>query len=186
MYKKRAQLPQGLSWTSLKAEWRAWFVAKGPVLAFGAKFGAVMLVLYGLLVLPFSERVLYSYLEANAWASNFILNILRQGTQVSDVTIRSPEFAIAIKRGCDAVEPTGLLCGAILAFPGSFRRKLAGMIAGTIILQVLNLVRIVTLFLIGSHLPAFFPTAHLEIWPAVFIIVAIVYFVGWKGWALEK
>ena len=139
-----------------------------------------------LLALPAVDRILYSYLEANAWASNFILNLLRQGTQVSDVTIRSPEFAIAIRRGCDAIEPTGLLCGAILAFPGPFVRKLTGMLAGMVILQALNLVRIVTLFLIGSHIPAFFPSAHLEIWPALFIIAAIICFVGWKGWALEK
>jgi exosortase/archaeosortase family protein len=185
MTKKRDKLPRGISWKSLKAEWRAWFVAKSPVLAFGAKFGALMVLLYGVLALPFSERILYSYLEANAWASNFILNLLRQGTNVTEVTIRSPEFAIAIRRGCDAVEPTGLLCGAILAFPGSWSRKWAGMLGGIVILQLLNLIRIVTLFLIGSHLPAFFPSAHLEIWPALFIIVAIICFVGWKGWALE-
>ncbi len=185
MTKKRTKAKPGLSWASLQAEWQAWFVAKGPVLAFGAKFGALLLLLYGLLALPFSDRMLYSYLEANASASNLILNFLRQGTHVTDVTIRSSEFAIAIRRGCDAVEPTGLLWGAILAFPGSLRRKLVGMIAGTIILQLLNLVRIVSLFLIGSHLPALFPSAHLEIWPAMFIIVAIIFFVWWKGWALE-
>ena len=185
MTKKRIKTTTGLSWSSLRAEWRTWFIAKGPVLLFGAKFGVLMLLLYGILALPFAERLLYSYLEANAWASNLILNFLRQGTQVTDVTIRSPEFAIAIRRGCDAIEPTGLLCGAILAFQGSLPRKLVGMVAGTIILQALNLVRIVSLFLIGSHLPAFFSSAHLEIWPALFIIVAIVCFVGWKGWALE-
>ena len=185
MAKKRDQVP-GLSWKSLKAEWLAWYVEKRPVLLFGAKFGALMVLLYGVLALPIADRVLYSYLEANAWASNFILNLLRQGTQVTEVTIRSANFAIAIRRGCDAVEPTGLLCGAILAFPGPFLRKLAGMLAGIVILQALNLVRIVTLFLIGTHLPAFFPSAHLEIWPALFIIVAILCFIGWKGWALEK
>ncbi len=186
MSKKRIKRTPGLSWSSLQAEWRAWFIAKGPVLAFGAKFGALMLLLYGLLALPFAERMLYSYLEVNAWVSNFILNLLWQGTHVTDVTIRSPEFAIAIRRGCDAIEPTGLLCGAILAFQGSLSRKLVGMVAGTIILQLLNLVRIVSLFLIGSHMPAFFPSAHLEIWPALFIIVAIICFVGWKGWALDE
>jgi exosortase family protein XrtM len=186
MSRKRPQSPPGLSWRSLGAEWRAWFESKKPVLAFAAKFGALIVLIYGLLALPFSERILYSYLEANAWLSNLILNLLRQGTQVSEVTIRSPEFAIAIRRGCDAIEPTGLLCGAILAFPGSLRRKFAGIVAGTVILQLLNLVRIVTLFLIGSHAPSFFASAHLEIWPAVFIIVAIICFVGWKEWALEK
>jgi len=178
-----------LSWNSLKAEWRAWFINKAPVLLFGAKFGGFMLLLYGVLALPYSEKVLYSYLEANAWFSSLILNVFGQGTHVSDVTIRSTssDFAIAIRRGCDAIEPTGLLCGAILAFPALFYRKLAGMAAGVIILQVLNLIRIVTLFWVGSHFSrSVFDSMHLEIWPAMFIMTAIVCFVGWKGWALEK
>jgi exosortase/archaeosortase family protein len=185
MPKPRAQTT-GLSWSAFQAEWRVWFVAKRPVLVFCAKFGALIVLLYGLLALPVAERWLYSYLEANAWVSNFILDLLRQGTRVTDVTIRSPEFAIAVRRGCDGVEPTGLLCGAILAFPGPLRRKFAGIIGGTIALQALNLVRIVTLFLIGRHLPAWFPSAHLEIWPAVFILVAILCFARWKEWALAE
>jgi exosortase family protein XrtM len=184
--KRGKQRKPGLSWSLLKSEWRSWFAGKAPVLLFGAKFGALVLLLYGILAVPFSERILYSYLEANAWISNLILDALGQGTHVSGVTIQSPVFAIAIRRGCDAVEPTWLLCAAILAFPGSFTHKLAGMFVGTVILQLLNLCRIVTLYWIGSHFPAFFPSAHLEIWPTVFIIVAIIYFIGWKGWAIEK
>ena len=168
---------------SLKAECQSWVVSKGPVLIYVAKFGLLVALLYGLLAIPFSDRILYSYLEANAWVSNLILNSLGQGTHVSEVTIQSPVFAVAIRRGCDAVEPTWLLCAAILAFPGSFRNKLVGMMAGLVILQLLNLVRIVTLYLIGTHFPSFFPSAHLEIWPTLFILMSIAIFVGWKGWA---
>lgn len=163
--------------------WQSWFAGKAPVLIFGAKFGGLVLLLYALMAIPFSERMLYAYLEANAWMSNLILNGLGQGTQVSEVTIQSATFTVAIRRGCDAVEPTWLVCAAILAFPGKFAMKLAGMLAGLVLLQLLNLVRIVTLYLIGTHYPALFPSAHLEIWPTVFILAAILIFVGWKGWA---
>jgi hypothetical protein len=27
---------------------------------------------------------------------------------------------------------------------------------------------------------------HLEIWPALFIVVAIALFIGWKGWAHDE
>jgi exosortase/archaeosortase family protein len=186
MNKRDRHKQRGLSWDGLKAEWISWFKSKLPVLIFVAKFGALMLVFYTISALPFSERTLYSYLKANAWFSNFILNICGQATHVSDVTIRSPAFAIAIRKGCDAVDPTALLCAAILAFPGLFFRKLIGMAAGIVILQLLNVVRIVTLYFIGSHFPAFFPSAHLEIWPALFILVAILCFVGWRDWATES
>jgi exosortase family protein XrtM len=184
--KQKKKMQSGLSWEALTSEWRSWLAGKGPVLIFAAKFGGLILLLYAILAFPFSDRILYSYLEANAWVSNLILNGFGQGTHVNEVTIQSPEFAIAIHRGCDAVEPTWLLCAAILAFPGAFRQKLFGMLAGIVGLQLLNLVRIVSLYLIGSHFPAFFPSAHLEIWPTIFILTAIVFFVGWKGWSIEE
>lgn len=187
--KKRSKKQQpGLSWSALRNEWRSWWLGKAPVIFFGAKFGALIILLYALLALPAADRLLYGYLKANAWLSSGILDLLGQGTHVSDVTIASStsSFAIAIRRGCDAVEPTWLLCAAILAFPGPWKRKLAGMLAGIVVLQVLNLVRIVTLYLIGNRFPSMFASMHLEVWPAVFILVAITLFVGWKGWAHEE
>jgi len=187
--KRGDKKPKGLSWGAFKDEWRAWWKGKAPVLFFGAKFGGLILLLYVLLSLPVADMALYHYLRVNAWLSNGILNLLGQGTHVTDVTIASSTspFAIAIRRGCDAVEPTWLLCAAILAFPGPWLRKLIGMGVGIVILQLLNLVRIVTLYLIGARCShSVFDSMHLEIWPAAFIVVAIALFIGWKGWALDE
>jgi len=153
------------------------------VFRFVLKFGFLLALFYGLLVTPYFDRTLYSYLEANAWLSNAILNGFGQHTQVSEVTIESPQFSIAIRRGCDAVEPTWLFCAAVLSFRAPLMRKLLGIMAGTVLLQLLNLVRIVTLYWIGLYVPGIFDSAHLEIWPTVFIIVAIVLFVGWIEWS---
>ena len=87
---------------------------------------------------------------------------------------------MAIRRGCDAVDPTWLLCAAMISFPASFLHKLKGMLTGIVILQALNLIRIITLYWIGMHFPGFFNPAHLEVWPTAFIIVAIGLFIIWK------
>ena len=75
---------------SLKAEWQSWFANKSPIFLFGLKFGLLLVLYYGVVATPFCERLLYSYLEANAWLANAILNLLGQGTHVSEVTIFSP------------------------------------------------------------------------------------------------
>ncbi len=168
---------------TLKERWLAWYANQGPLLLFGLKFGLSLALLYTLLSLTFFDRALYTYLEANAWLANAILRGLGQPTHVSEVTIQSPLFVMAIRRGCDAVEPTWLLCTALFAFPASMIQKVRGMLMAIILLQALNLVRIITLYWIGIHLPAFFNTAHVELWPTVFIIVCIVYFVSWKEWS---
>src|ERR1700683_2861290 len=102
---------------SFKARWLSWYVSQRPVLVFGLKFGGALILLYALLSLPLFDHALYAYLEANAWLANAILLGLGQHTHVSEVTIQSPQFVMAIRRGCDAVEPTWLLCAALISFP---------------------------------------------------------------------
>ena len=182
MSAKRGSERPGFSWASLRAEWGRWFEARRPVFSFGLKFGLLIVLLYALLATTFFDRWLYSYLEANAWLANGILRACGQDSHLSEVTITSPHFSMAIRRGCDAVEPTWLFCAAVLAFPAMFIKKLWGMLAGIVVLQLLNLVRILTLYGIGVYLPGFFNTAHLELWPVVFILVAILLFVGWRNW----
>jgi len=146
-------------------------------------FGALMALFYLVILTPVFDRMLYSYLAANAWAANRILNWLGQETAVSEITIRSARFAITVRRGCDAVEPSWFFCAALLAFPASWSRKVLGIFVGALLLQLLNLIRIVSLYFIGLHYPRVFSTAHVEIWPAVFIVVAISLWVGWIGWS---
>jgi exosortase family protein XrtM len=182
MSRKRHSKSEGLSWKALKAEWQTWYAGKRDILWFGLKFGALEAAFYALLLVPGCERVLYIYLEGFAWLAHAVLNGLGQGSQLSDVTITSPHFSMAIRRGCDAVEPTWLFCAAVLSYPGPIRLKAIGILIGIVLLQALNLVRILSLFFIGAYLPSFFNTAHLEIWPTVFILVAIVLMMGWIEW----
>jgi exosortase H (IPTLxxWG-CTERM-specific) len=161
---------------------RAWLAGKDPVFRFVLCFGTLMGLYYALALTPFCERLLYSYLEVNARVTGALLNWLGQNCRVSGVSVRSPHFAIAIRRGCDAVEPAWFFCAALIAFPGAFRRKALGMLAGVSLLLALNLVRIVSLYFIGWRFPGFFNTAHLELWPTLFILAAMVLWLGWIAW----
>ena len=165
-----------------KGRWSAWYANVGPVWQFGLQFGSLMALYYLLVLTPFCDRLLYTYLGANAWLANGLLNGLGQTTHVTDITIRSARFAITVRRGCDAIEPSWFFCAALLAFPAPWRRKALGILVGAALLQALNLLRIVSLYFIGLHYPRLFNTAHVEIWPALFIIVAIALWVGWIGW----
>ncbi len=142
------------------------------------------MALYYLLILtPFCDRLLYAYLGLNARMAHSILNWFGQDTHVSELTIRSARFAIAVRRGCDAIEPSWFFCAALLSFPASSRQKAVGILAGTALFQALNLIRIVSLYFVGIFYPKFFGTAHVEVWPAVFILVAILLWLGWIRWA---
>lgn len=148
-------------------------------LKFAICFGLLLSAYYALVLLPMGSRALYGYLQANAWASNLLLHGLAQRTQLAGLTIRDGGFAISLRRGCDAVEPAWLFCAAVLAFPAPWSRKWRMVLAGSAFILALNFIRIVTLFFIGRNWPALFPPAHLEIWPAVFMIAVIGLWLVW-------
>jgi len=150
-----------------------------PIWGFGLRFVGLMLLFYLMVPIEFCDRLLYAYLAANARLANEILNCLGQDSHVFEVTIRSARFAISVRRGCDAVEPAWLFCAAVISFPAPIGRKLAGMSTGAAFLLLLNLVRIVTLYFIGLHFPLFFGPVHLEVWPAIFVVAAILLWIGW-------
>jgi exosortase H (IPTLxxWG-CTERM-specific) len=149
------------------------------MLRFLALFVTYLGAFYAIVLIPSVDRAFYAYLEANAWLANVILHALGQSTSVNEVTIRAADFAVSIRRGCDALEPSWFFCAAILAYPSPWRRKGWPLLAGVAALLALNLVRIVSLFFIGRYWPRFFAPAHLELWPAAFILLALVLWLGW-------
>ena len=142
-----------------------------------------MALFYVLGYLPFWYAPIYpDYLNGNAWVSSLLLRLLCQETQVTGATIHSPHFAIDIKPGCDALEPAWILISAVLSYPASLSQRLLGIGTGLLVILPLNLVRIGSLFLVGSYVPQFFPAIHLEIWPVVFIMTSVFIFTRWIRW----
>lgn len=157
-----------------------------PACRFLTVFGILMAGYYVLAMwIPF-DRLLFDYLRLNAWLSGSILDLFGQGVTVSGVEIQSVEAVIAVRKGCDAIEPAWMFSAAVLAFPAPWRSKLYGIVAGVSALLLLNLVRIVTLFLAKSYVPEWFPTIHLEIWPMAFILSAILLWNVWFAWTKRE
>lgn len=167
----------------LGAWFRKWYDGKSPVVHFGLKFGLLMALYYGVVLIPFCDRLLYGYLCVSASVGGTLLNLLGHHVQVLETSIRSADFGITVRRGCDAVEPLWFFGAGVLASPMPFARKLPGILAGAVLILSLNLMRIVSLYLIGLHTPGFFATAHLEIWPVIFIVTGMALWIGWIRWA---
>ncbi len=142
-----------------------------------------MALFYGVFLLPVSLRLWATFLEANAWAANGILHAIGQHSTLSGTIISSPQFSMAISRGCEASGPTWLFCAAVLAYPAGLKSRLLGVVVSLVFFQALNLVRIVSLYFIGSYAPSYFNLAHLEVWPMVFILAVLSLMIGWINWA---
>ena len=80
---------------------------------------------------------------------------------------------------CTAVGPLVLFIGAVAAYPSPLRAKSLGVLLGLVVLSAVNLVRIISLFLIGSAYPEYLEVAHLLVWQTAIILFAIILWLFW-------
>jgi exosortase/archaeosortase family protein len=97
--------------------------------------------------------------------------------------VQGPDFGVVVRRGCDPLEPIVLFGAAVLAFPAPIPKKLWGLAAGSSILFVVNLIRVASLYVAGRTHTVWFETIHQELWPAFFIVFAVVLWCLWLWWA---
>jgi exosortase H (IPTLxxWG-CTERM-specific) len=147
---------------------------------FFVKFFALMGILLFLeLFNPVNQNVIIPLTTYLSKASVFLLGLLGTGTKASGTLIVSPQFAVDIKAGCTGIEPIIILLSAVFAFPSSWRAKAYGAILGVVVLQAVNLIRIVSLVYLGINHPKYFHNAHTIIWQIVIIAISLFLWMVW-------
>ncbi len=163
-----------------KATRSSWLSARRPVLRFVLIFaglGAAFNVFFYTFLA--NSGIFRAYLRASAALSASLLRFVGADASADNASMSGGGFDMKIALGCDAIQPIALFCCAVLASPIPLRPKLAGIVFGTIAMLMLNIVRIMTLFLAGIHTPRFFELLHVDIWQAAFIFVAMLLWVRW-------
>jgi len=154
-----------------------------PWLRFALVFGALAIaseVLYFAVALD--SPAFDAYLSVLATISGHILELFGNEVDVSGTRITGTEFAVAVAQGCDAIQVCSLLAAAVIAFPVSWAARLRGLALGIALLQVLNILRIVSLYWIGAYFSDYFQTAHEMVWPGILIFVTIATWILWVRW----
>jgi exosortase/archaeosortase family protein len=144
-------------------------------LILAASLGFALAVYYGFLGSSWVEHIA-------AWTADWTsrgLNLLGGSTRVSGTLLLSDSFAVNIVAECTAVGPLLLFIGAVIAYPASLRAKGLGAAIGLVVLTLVNLVRIMSLFWIGSAYPEYLDMAHLLVWQSAIILLAIVMWLLW-------
>ena len=143
-----------------------------------------MALFYAATLAPIFQRHIFpAYLKLNTQGSAAILRLLGDDARAVETRLVSSRFAVEIRRGCDAIEPSALFAAAVLAFPARWRLRLLGALVGVVILAILNFVRILTLYYVGVYAPKVFETMHMDVWQPAFIALALVLWVVWALWA---
>lgn len=88
-------------------------------------------------------------------------------------------FAISVEAGCNGIEALIILIAAMLAFPAPWRHRIWGMVIGAFAVQVLNLVRVISLFYIGQWNMDVFHWMHLYAWQALIMLDVLFVWILW-------
>jgi exosortase H (IPTLxxWG-CTERM-specific) len=112
--------------------------------------------------------------------SHGLIRIFGGSANVQGAILRAPGgFAVEMKDGCNGINVAILLWAAILAFPAPWRMRVLGLLAGTAAIQILNMVRFISLFYIGQYSTNWFEFAHGYLWETLLILDTMVVFWLW-------
>ena len=130
---------------------------------------------------PVNDRVIEPFTGAIARAGGATLNLLGQETKMNGTIIRSDRFAVNIRNGCNGVEAMLIYFAAVLAFPASWKARLLGVGLGFVAIQLVNLIRVVALFLTGVYLPRLFDSSHTVVWQTLVILSGVLLWMLWAS-----
>ncbi len=165
-----------------------WLEMHGRDLKFLVAFAALMAFYYAATTTaPVNDHFFPWYLQRTASVAGSIVNGLGfEGLEVRDKTLYCKRGTITVERGCDAVAPTVLFLSAVIASPAPWLDKLVGLFAGTFILMIVNIVRIITLFWTRVFWTKAFDVMHLDIWQFLFILLAILLWALWASASTKR
>jgi exosortase H (IPTLxxWG-CTERM-specific) len=147
---------------------------------FLVRFFVLLIVCYvAVAIKPMDEHVITPFSKGVTAASTAILNLMGEKVTRSGTMIIGGDFAVDIKNGCNGVEAMLFLCAAMFAFDAPMKSRIVGILMACFGVQLLNLVRIVSLFLLGRHRREWFEAFHVAIWQSVIFGAAVLMFVLW-------
>lgn len=141
----------------------------------------VTLILLLIHVLKTKTNILTLISLKVAQLSSCILNLFGMNTESVNSIVFGPKSRIAvdITYKCTSIIQIAFFSAGVFAYSCKLSKKLIGMIAGIPLIFSINLVRIVSLFLIGVIAFPFFDFAHKVIGELLMIIVTLLTWLFW-------
>jgi exosortase H (IPTLxxWG-CTERM-specific) len=149
---------------------------------FAAKFVAFLVVFYAFVAIgAVDERLIVPFTAGITRVSVAGMRIVDRNVHAVGTTIASDRFAMDVKNGCNAVETMMLFAAAVLAFPASARSRIIGLAVGLPVIQLVNVVRLATLYWIGSRHASWFEIFHMGVWQTAIILIGVAMFAIWSA-----
>lgn len=128
---------------------------------------------------------LFGLLRSPWIQSHALVPVTQAQARVATGLFGTSSLPVDVTLACSGADATALCLAAIIAYPATWRMRLAGGGAGLALILGLNIVRIGTLGRAAAS-PAWFNTLHVYIWPAVLTLAIAGYVFGWMRLADQR
>lgn len=143
-------------------------------------FPVCLLAGFGLLQVPVVEAAINGFTQSLVTISGSLIHLFGGHARVIGAILQSPlGFGVKVENGCNAVNVTILLWAAMLTYPAPWLQKLKGVAAGSLVLHIVNLIRIISLFYLGQYNQAWFNFAHFYLWESLIVLDTLAIFWLW-------
>lgn len=144
---------------------------------FGIYIGII--ALYYVFISIDDNPVFDAYINFTSYLSGIIIRIFDNSVVINQQIISGKTFNIILAFGCEGSEPIAVFAAGVLAYPSNIKSKLKGLGIGLPALYILNLIRIALLYSIGLFFPTVFDLFHTTLFPILFILIALIFWVLW-------
>jgi archaeosortase B (VPXXXP-CTERM-specific) len=114
-----------------------------------------------------------------ATSVHYFLRIFTEATTLRGDLVTYDGFAVSIIIECVGLLEMLIYSACVLAFPAPLRTRAAGVVLGCLAIFFFNLLRIVTLLLVGRYQGEYFDFFHLYFWQATLIAMIVSVLYGW-------
>jgi exosortase H (IPTLxxWG-CTERM-specific) len=154
--------------------------ANFPVIRFVLITFVILIAAYLVFKVPWIERhIVAPYTRFVAACSRLCLGLIGIRASGAGDTIASSEFSVIIKNVCNGLEVTAIFFATTIAFPATIKSKLLGLLIGYPVIFVINIIRIMVLFVLGASNPQVFDDVHFYYAQALVIIATVAVWLLW-------
>jgi len=140
-----------------------------------------------LLLLPWvRESFVEPWTEANVLGAVRLSRVIGEDFPAAGTLVLAGPRNLDVKPGCNGVHALVLCLSAVLAYPASGMRRVAGVVLGIVLIFGINLLRLVNLFLVARYIPDQLELFHVFLWQTLMGIVAFGVFLLWGRYLADS
>lgn len=157
------------------------------------RFAITYLIMMGLFFFLIGFKPIQDIIDLNGLYTNGVVIVTSKVLGIMGIPctyqgsiIQLPSISLDVRFGCNGLEAVMIYSVAVIAFPATWKKKILGIVAGFIIIQVINILRIASLAYSGIHFGRLFEYIHIYVAQGLMIAISLGVFFIYLHYAKSK